>query len=156
METMQIALASENEDTIGRPPFHLRNGDLVVWTDISWKPTEKHIALRQEIEKKKKESPKKDQNDSKNNGKKSKSSIRNNIKRIEGGGLKIRTHEEWMEEEAAKKAKSELEKKMKEEEGGTDQTRTEVVELPKSDKHKMFDVMVTENEEDLQNPKPRQ
>ena len=47
MTAMVNALAAENEEVVSRPPFHLRNGDLVVWTDVGWRPTEKHIALKQ-------------------------------------------------------------------------------------------------------------
>merc|ERR1711951_223965 len=155
MQTMQSALAAENEDTIGRPPFHLRNGDLVVWTDVSWRPTEKHIALKQD--KMKEQESKEEKNGSKKK-KKWKPSTTDKRKLVEGGGLQIRTYEEYMADEAAKKAKAEEEKKKKEEEGGgSEDNKVETTtELTKSDKHKMFDVMVAENEEDLQNPKPRQ
>merc|ERR1712113_561144 len=51
LETMQAALISENNDIIGRPPFHLRNGDLIVWTDITWKPNDDQIEELKKLDK---------------------------------------------------------------------------------------------------------
>merc|ERR1712087_903069 len=50
MKAMQKALESENDQVVGRPPFHLRSGDLIVWTDIRWKPNPNQIKKKKELE----------------------------------------------------------------------------------------------------------
>merc|ERR1712172_481360 len=116
---MQNALMAEDDETVSRPPFHLRNGDLVVWTDITWRPTEAHIAKKRELEAEeaakrkgvKKASP------GKGGAKQSaKDKLLSKWQRKEGGGLKIRTYVEYMEDEQRKKE----EKERKEQERGKD------------------------------------
>jgi len=41
LEMQRQAIQSIDDTVIGKPPFHLRNGDCIVWTDISIQPNEK-------------------------------------------------------------------------------------------------------------------
>merc|ERR1712129_666671 len=106
MSAMQTALQSENDEVVGRPPFHLRNGDLILWTDISWKPNAKQKEAKQALVKEEKK---------KQNGKGNKLEKNPNFegsakdkflaKMREPQSLKIRTYEEFMEDERMKKEK---------------------------------------------------
>ena len=149
-----MALAGENEETVGRPPFHLRNGDVVVWTDVSWRPTAKQIEMKQQKDKESadKATPKK-----KDKPKRAMASTTR--PRVAEQGLVIKTYEEYMVEQAEKEAKKEKEKEQGTGKGDDDKEQdvgTTSSALTKSDKAKLFDVMVAENAEDLHDPKPRQ
>merc|ERR1739838_683772 len=87
MSAMQTALQSENDEVVGRPPFHLRNGDLILWTDISWKQNDKGSKLK------------------KNPNFKGSAKDKFLAKMREPQSLKIRTYQEFMEDERMKKEK---------------------------------------------------
>merc|ERR1712154_78689 len=105
MTAMQKALQLENDEVVGRPPFHLRNGDLVVWTDISWKPNAKQIEEKKELvkEEKKKQRGKLTKNPKFKGSKKD--TFLSKIRK-EPQSLKIRAYEEFMEDERRKKEMS--------------------------------------------------
>lgn len=155
---MQTLLAAENEETVGRPPFHLRNGDVVVWTDVSWRPTAKHIAMKQE---KDKEDATKQSASKKKRTKRPKGTTSTTRRMAEPQGLVIKTYEEYMAEQAEKAEKEknnvvdEEQEKQKGDGVNVDNEGTTKSVLTKSDKAKMFDVMVAENAEDLHDPKPK-
>eukprot|EP00484_Ammonia_sp_Unknown_P013089 CAMPEP_0197078160 /NCGR_PEP_ID=MMETSP1384-20130603/212981_1 /TAXON_ID=29189 /ORGANISM="Ammonia sp." /LENGTH=869 /DNA_ID=CAMNT_0042517025 /DNA_START=1 /DNA_END=2611 /DNA_ORIENTATION=+ len=158
LEVMQNALAAENEEVIGRPPFHLRNGDLIVWTDITWRPTETQIKEKQKLEQEKAlkggaQSKKK---------KEYKGSTLLSKFRKEPQSLKIRTYEEYLEDERKKKEEEEKRKlereKILKEKGITAEeaaSKEEAEKKPLTDKHRQFNAMVAESVDEIQNPKPR-
>merc|ERR1712113_1317854 len=114
MSVMQKALQSENNDIVGRTPFHLRNGDLIVWTDISWKPNSNQIEKKKEFEIEQNKKRKKLKKNPNFKGS-AKDSVLSKIRR-EPQSLKIRTYEEYMEDEKRKKEKEKLENEQKEKE----------------------------------------
>merc|ERR1712154_286168 len=153
LNVMQTALCSENDDIIGRPQkFHLRNGDLIVWTDITWKPNKNQIEQKQKLEKEEAKKRGKMQKNPNFKGTKT-STFLSKFRKNDGASLKIRTYEEFLEDEKKKKEKEEKEQKenkAKEDKEGNG-VKTEKQDL--SEKAKLFNAMVAEEVNDIKNPK---
>merc|ERR1712228_243834 len=135
MNAMQRALESENDQVVGRPPFHLRSGDLIVWTDIRWKPNPNQIEKKKELEVEASKKRRKLEKNPKFKGSK-KDTFLSKMRR-EPQSLKIRTYEEFMEDERRKKEKEKEEEKKKENNNDDDDDKEE--------KKQLFNSMVVED-----------